>query len=64
MPNTTFFNDMKDNQYNPADKDKLFNASVTFCDTAHEVTRDEREAQFAARQAMIEQTKKDIQNEK
>ena len=52
------------NQYNPADSGKPFNAKVTFSDTAHEVTREEREAAQDKIAAMIEQTKKEISNER
>lgn len=46
------------NAPNPKDKPLAWNSKSSFADTAHEVTRDEREAQFAARQALIEQTRK------
>lgn len=46
------------NAPNPKDKNRAFNSTTDFSSSSHEVTRDEREAQFAARQAMIEQTRK------
>ena len=53
---------MKDNQYNPADKDKPFNYSVNFCESAHEVTREERESAQDRIAALIDTTKETIEN--
>lgn len=44
------------NSANPKDKPCAWQSTTSFADTAHEVTRDERETALAAREAMIQQT--------
>ena len=56
---------MKDNLYNPADSQtvKAYNSNVTFCESAHEVTREEREQANSRVADLIEETKKQISNQ-
>jgi len=54
---------MKSTDHNP-DRDKPFNKSVNFCESQHEVTQAEREDVQNRIAAMINQTKKEISNER
>lgn len=51
--------DKSNNLYKQNPKEPCaFNSVKSFADNAKEISREQREAQFAARQAMIEQTRK------
>ena len=60
--NDTLFNNPY-NLYQPANDTsdvKAFNSDVSFCNTAHEVLKEQREAQNAAIARMIAKTKEEI----
>jgi hypothetical protein len=57
---------MQSELYNPADSTELkktFNSSVTFCESAHEVTRAEREHANQRVHELIDATKQKIRQQ-